>query len=68
MSNSPPASARLHKGDRVAFATLGRYPRALCGTVVDPAAVDGAGRARVRIAALGREFLTCPPLIRKIPG
>ncbi|MDA8230459.1 MAG: hypothetical protein M0006_03885 [Magnetospirillum sp.] len=54
------------KGDRIAFTTLGRNPRALCGVVTDPDVRDRAGRHRVRVAVDGHEYLACRATIRRL--
>lgn len=53
-------------GDRIAFITLGRNPRALNGTVIDPLAFDGAGRPRIRVTVDRRQYFARPWAMRKL--
>ena len=60
--NQPPVST----GDRVAFITLGRHPRTLCGIVVEASYTDQAGHARHLVLTQGRHYLAHPQATRKL--
>lgn len=63
----PPLNAHpLAAGDRVAFITLGRQPRTLCGIVVDVGVKDRKGRSMHRVLTSGKYYFASPHAIRRL--
>ena len=53
-------------GDRVAFITQGRWPRAMCGIVISASSKDRRGRRCHRVLTSGKIYLARPNAIRRL--
>ena len=56
----------VKSGDRVAFITQGRWPRAMCGIVISASSKDRRGRRCHRVLTSGKIYLARPNAIRRL--
>ena len=50
----------ISPGDRVAFITLGKRPKALCGIVISAGSKDKGGRRAHRVLTAGKLYIARP--------
>ena len=66
LSNLVNPAEAIDEGDRVAFVTTDRRPRALCGIVVAINIEDSQGRRRHRVVTKRGQYWAHPNAIRRL--